>query len=256
MERAMQETKHAGLQREKYDDLIAEIRWSEKELKDFTNQRINLMYRRQYTKQNVFFDDLFPYPVGKQDAFKYMIERTFMRPRDIIAFVNVALATSESQTEVTAKSFRKAEGIYSRKRLAALEEEWVTVYPALPQLIEHLHQKPELFGFTDFCVKDSLEYLALLILENSAADGSQIHKSAQFLQKENSPGTLNAFAKKCVEALYRVGCLGARIEKGESFRFSYCDEPVLNTSSISDDTRFRVHPMLSRALNAKPEDDE
>jgi hypothetical protein len=35
-----------------------------------------------------------------------------------------------------------------------------------------------------------------------------------------------------------------------------CDEPILNVPSLTNSTRTHIHPMLDRALNAKPGDDE
>src|SRR5690606_2451813 len=85
LERVIQENTQAGFQREKYDEYFLRIRWTKEQLWTHVEKRINFLFRRKYSSENVFFYDIFDKKVGSQDTFDYIIERTLMRPRDVIS---------------------------------------------------------------------------------------------------------------------------------------------------------------------------
>lgn len=252
LERVLIETKDAGHQREKYDDMIAEIRWEERELKSLVNERIKLLYRRQYTKQNIRFEELFPYKIAGVDPFKYLVERTLRRPRDIIAFVNQCLHEAAEQTEIIVKNVRDAELEYSRKRLNALEEEWGAVYQSFPALIEFLKQQPSIFTLSEVATRDAMGYAALAISEGNQENRGALFQAAKLVKESDSSlGATTALGKKIIEALYRVGAVGVKLDGNERYRYCYIDQPIIAASSIPMDSRVRIHPMLLRALNVR-----
>ncbi|MEA2991459.1 MAG: hypothetical protein QOD40_379 [Alphaproteobacteria bacterium] len=251
LERALMETKDAGYQREKYDDMISEIGWEEKELRALVNERINLLYRRQYTKQNVRFEDLFPYKVGATDPFRFLIERTLRRPRDIIAFINQCLQEGVDQTEITARNIRDAELEYSRKRLNALEEEWGSVYKSFAALIDFIKQQSDTFVLSGVATRDIMEYTALTISEGDQDNRGDLFRTAKEVKESSSIGAITSLARKIIEALYRVGAVAIKMDSSERFRYCYIDQPIIAANSIPMDAKVRVHPMLLRALNVR-----
>lgn len=54
IERVIQESSDDGFQREKYDDYFLRMVWRRDQLKKMVDNRINYLYRRKYTSDNVF----------------------------------------------------------------------------------------------------------------------------------------------------------------------------------------------------------
>jgi hypothetical protein len=137
VERVMQEEKDISFQREKNDDYFIKMRWTRPLLLELIKKRIRTLFRRKYSPTDTIeFEDVFPYKVGNVEPFEYIVERTLMRPRDVIAFVNQCLLASEGSYEVSASHIRKAENEYSRIRREALEQEWRSAFPTLRRLLD------------------------------------------------------------------------------------------------------------------------
>ena len=126
-----QETGDLTFQREKFEDYFVRLRWSKQALREFVDKRIDFLFRRKYTTDNVAFADVFTANVGSVAPFDYMIDRTLMRPRDILMFVNACIKRADGHYEVGASFIRKAEVDYSRARLEALTTEWQSAFPTL-----------------------------------------------------------------------------------------------------------------------------
>jgi hypothetical protein len=82
IERSIQESRDSSFQREKYQDFIIDIRWSESELKTLINKRIRKLFQWKYTRDNVTFEDIFVAKIPpNRECFQYLLDRTNMRPR-------------------------------------------------------------------------------------------------------------------------------------------------------------------------------
>jgi hypothetical protein len=82
--------------------------------------------------------------VGTRDSFGYMAERTLMRPRDMLVFVEQALevATNRGHTKIDADDIRHAEVAYSETALLFLGYEIEDTAPALAESIYSFHSAP------------------------------------------------------------------------------------------------------------------
>ncbi|RWK29336.1 P-loop NTPase fold protein [Mesorhizobium sp.] len=248
LERVVQETKDISYQREKSEEYFVKIKWNRFELRSLADSRILKMYRRQYTTQDVHFEDLFPYQVGRVDPFDYIIERTLMRPRDVIAFVNQCLRAADGTLEVTATHIRGAEREYSRLRREALEHEWQSAFPTLKQLLDFVAEvRKESFQIVEMTVGPRLEQLGLNVAAEPKIDFDPTHAAATAYCENPSEKGL-AFAKEVVSILYRVGAVGLKLDPADRFRYSHLDEPIISVAVIPDEAKVRVHPMLHAAL--------
>ena len=131
LERVFARTRRSGHQEEKYEQYYLHLRWTEKQLKTLVDTRIKAMFREQYTTKSVGLDDIFSNKAGGEPVFSYMCKRTFMRPRDIILFINNCLSLVENKTTVPVATVKEAEAEYSKKRLRSLADEWNADYPYL-----------------------------------------------------------------------------------------------------------------------------
>jgi hypothetical protein len=81
----LEKSKSRGLQREKYESLFLKMRWSESELKELIEKRLSYIFKGKYAKREVKIEDIMRMSGDKTNsAFQYILERTLMRPRDIL----------------------------------------------------------------------------------------------------------------------------------------------------------------------------
>ncbi|WP_279356187.1 P-loop ATPase, Sll1717 family [Methylobacterium indicum] len=247
LERVVQETGDLTFQREKLEEFFVRLRWTRGQLRDFVDKRLALTFRRQYSSSRpVCFDDIFTNKVGTSDPFEYILERTLMRPRDVLVFVNECLNQSEGNTNITAGAIRKAEGEYSRIRRQAIEEEWQSAFPSLPRLLDYLQSfKSVTIEFKDLCEKDPVMELALPFTEKRW-NYDPIYEEATKLYSVG--GDPIDFMKEALGILYRVGAIGIKPAPGERYYFSHRDDPVYNTAVLDVKARITIHMMLHRAL--------
>lgn len=53
-------TRGAGFQEEKYESYILPIQWTREELIELIEKRVKEVFKRQYTSEDVTFNDIFP----------------------------------------------------------------------------------------------------------------------------------------------------------------------------------------------------
>ena len=246
-ERVIQETSDIGFQRDKYEDYFARIRWRKPELKQIVNNRINILYKRQYTKENVHFEDVFAHNVGQTSPFDYMIQRTLYRPRDIIDFVNACLTKAVGDIIITAKIIREAEGEYSTGRRDALIAEWKAALPSLNLLLGALRRRRPRFLVADLDALTSDEFL-LQILSLTRAEHDPIVKIVQEVAGSKNRIDLDSIKWRAVSELYRVGAIGIKTPGSDRYYYSYRDAPVIDPGVIDNDTKIHIHEMLHRVL--------
>lgn len=139
-------TRGGGFQEEKYEAYMLPLQWSKLDLTELITKRIREVYKRTYTNEAVEISDVFPSPTNGQSAVDYMIERTLMRPRDVIQYVNECFKVAMDRERISWNVIRSAESQYSSRRLNALNDEWFEIYPALDTTIEILRGIRTPFG--------------------------------------------------------------------------------------------------------------
>ena len=84
----MTKTEGRGFQSEKFEDMMLRLRWSKDDLRNLVEERLNFLFRDQYTGKKLKFEDIFTSKIGDVDPLHYMLDRSLHRPRDIISYVN------------------------------------------------------------------------------------------------------------------------------------------------------------------------
>lgn len=119
-------------QEEKDISLISHVEWRREEILNLLNKRISYIIERQYTNEGVTFDDLFDFEVLGKTAKEYILERTMLRPRDAIEYVNLCLSkVSGDVGKLNHCVVLEAEEDYYSSRKSALCSEWYSLYPNL-----------------------------------------------------------------------------------------------------------------------------
>ncbi len=247
LERVVQETADISFQREKFEDLLVRLKWTRSELKQLVEKRLNALFKRQYTGSLIGFTDIFPAKIGAKETFDWMLERTLMRPRDIIAFVNECIDGANGRTNIPVNTVRKSEVDFARKRRDALVQEWKSSYPSLDAVLDFVTSRRKsgvdlielIDRVDDFCTKawtkEKVAHDPVWELCNRyAEDGRKIAFDV---------------VAELAAILYRVGGVGIKISPQDRFFFAHIDQPLISAQVLSANSKIRLHPMLHAAYN-------
>ncbi|MGZ4977485.1 MAG: P-loop ATPase, Sll1717 family [Methylobacter sp.] len=242
-------TRDAGFQEEKYEAYLLPLKWTKNELEQLIELRINEVFKRQYTKDNVKFSDIFPNKKNHdKTATEYLVSRTLLRPRDILQYANECFVISSGNERVSWTSIYKAETIYSYKRLNSLQEEWGNIYPALKETINILR------GLSYSFIRSDISDEKILNICTSLDDMNSQDPCVKACKKLCSPEenvTEFDVLSEILRCFYHVGIIGIKISKLDSCIWSYIDQPRISKSDIKRANQIKIHKMLHHTLEVK-----
>lgn len=235
----------SGVQEEKYQALFLRIRWSQGQLEAMLNRRIGQLVRQEYTQRPVTLRELFPAKMGRLSFIDYFMQRTALRPRDAILFVNDCIGRSESLGNVRVQTVYEAEKEYSKLRLKSLQHEWAGLYPSLPYLLpvlEHALTESKVSALAKSAVDDAIQAIGELPADQS---DPAIAAARHYLKSDD--GNRNVPVAELVLILFNVGAIGLRFEGGGGQIWAADSSPPM-PSQIKASTKILVHPMFHQAL--------
>ncbi|MDP1637123.1 MAG: hypothetical protein Q8K74_01695 [Candidatus Nitrotoga sp.] len=250
LQRVITATRDSGFQSEKYESLYLKIRWSQQELVDMLNQRVSRLVRQRYTTKPISLSDLFPSKIHKISFLDYLLQRTFLRPRDAILFVNECLERSMDRQQVTVQVVSDAEATYSEKRVHSLQEEWGAVYPKISVCIDALIRRPNKFPVSEL----SEESLRVWIYDSLLRDidsTDPVVKVANSVMLEEK-GSFHLLRLSLLDALYTVGVVGIKPDATSECFWSWSSDHSLSHASVKPQSIVSIHPTFWRALGTKP----
>lgn len=247
-------TRDSGFQEEKYESYILDIMWQKGDLRNLVEQRINQVFKSQYTSHDVKFDDIFPSPrkKGGQLAFDFLVERTLNRPRDMLQFVNSCFQSS-SDNKISWRALFAAEAIYSGKRLNSLSEEWSQIYPSLFIFVEILRGKKVNLSRSDFSGAE----LQDIILELYSCESNDpcIEICKRHMEPKSSIKE-SEIVSLILTALYKIGVIGIKISSLDTFIWSYIDQPSITLGDAKRASSIKIHKMVHRSLDIQVNQNE
>lgn len=132
-----------GGQEEKFRDWIISMRWTPADIVSILDERARLVSEEYQFPNIVNIRSLLPAPNSKRgNALSYILDRTLMRPRDAIAYLNECLALASGKPRISWAEVTMAEMSYSRGRLTALRDEWKPTYPGIERVLECFRRAP------------------------------------------------------------------------------------------------------------------
>ena len=247
LEKVILETRDSGFQSEKYEDYTIRLKWDATLLKELVNKRINYLFRRKYSTQNITFEDIFPEKVTNTGSpLSAILERSLMRPRDVINFVNFCLEASEGKTSVSRKPFAQAERVYSANRMNAMIEEWQNVVIGVEGLINTLKGKKASFPLSEFC---TTEFLGTLVNNFPTSEKRSKDKLWRLVEEATSHNIEPFDLAACfIERLHLVGAIGVKYDPSLPYQYFFQTQKALPTTYLDPSTKVRVHTMIHSAL--------
>lgn len=247
IERVVQETTDASFQREKFEDLMVRLLWSKGDMKLLVEKRMNALFRRQYTAAPIGFSDVFPDNVGQRPSFDWVLDRTLMRPRDVIAFVNEAIDAADGHARISVSMLRKAEVEFSRKRKDALIQEWKSAYPLLDEMLGLVVSKRK-SGIDTVEVLDKVDDFCLACCSRPKVAFDPVFDICQNYLESKGHAQLDVLCE-VLSILYRTGAIGLKLAPQDKFVYSHLNQPLISPQMITLDSKVRLHPMLQAAYN-------
>tara|TARA_R110001583_G_scaffold157047_1_gene308972 strand:+ start:592 stop:2241 length:1650 start_codon:yes stop_codon:yes gene_type:complete len=250
LDRVLDKTRDSGFQREKYNSLFLQLCWNKEQLMKVLDSRVNHLLKHKYTGGDVCFSDVFPDKIDKVTASEYILDRTLLRPRDAIMFVNSCLRESQGKSEITSSIIKLAEKSYSADRIESLKYEWFVEHPMLDKYIDVLHHRSSSFKVSSIG-DEELEFLILSLVERSELNSDIATKSAHSYMKSNYPTTLlhiSQLRQNILFILYKVGVVGIKINGTSAVKWSHDRSQDLTSKKIENSSIVYIHKILWRAL--------
>ncbi|MDZ7292524.1 MAG: hypothetical protein ONB44_22740 [candidate division KSB1 bacterium] len=213
---------------DKYRQFQEHIYWGRKEIMELVAQRIrvNRQIKRPLSITEVW-ETVFDAEIGNERVPHYMIERSLLRPREVLQFCRLAAEKAEqrSHDKITPEDISDAENEYSRWKIDDLSNEFLYSYPGIKDKI-----LLRFFGCPSRIAPATLKEL----LEEALTDprGGEKHDWAENLHN----------VEELIQILYNIGFLKAR---GQSRVWQSAQYPDFNVAFAEE---FSVHPAFRRYL--------
>ncbi|MFC7925160.1 P-loop ATPase, Sll1717 family [Microbacterium laevaniformans] len=160
---------------------------------------------------------------AQSSAFQYILRRTFMRPRELLQFLDECFRVALSQGaehKILRRHVREAEKTYSHWKVGDLIQEYRHVYPELQAVLQALRG-----GLPEYSSADEVARFL------EAADGLQL-----------TPDLIDVY----IDRLFEISVLGIRdLRDGARYR---AEQPNL---VMDRDARLVIHPSLHRELELR-----
>ena len=237
-----------GGQEEKIRSLALTVQWTRNELLELANERARIAVRDAHGSDDSGISDLLP-PKSKSkgDPFEFILARTSMRPRDLIAYLNEALRVGSGKSRLAWSDIESAEILYSQKRLLALRDEWKPTFPGLGEVLEQFRSAPLKMDHDELSL--FLDQIALLSATRNFDGVVWMTALTQPLWDASERSTWVDSYHPMVRFLYDIGFLGIR-NRGDRVHYSYLSPGHADSiRNLSGATTFNIHPAFQLALD-------
>lgn len=242
-------TRSSGFQEEKYESYILDIKWTPEQLTELIQKRVGEVYRKQYTRDNVKIQDIFPKPKGGPTgltAIEYITERTLLRPRDILQYVNECFSVALNRERVSWDSIQKAESVYSLKRLRSLKEEWGDIYPSFEETVELLRNLPDKFSRA-IIPRANIDS----VISELSIQGTQDPCAVVANKMLNGESRESDVINELLLCLYNLGIVGFKVSSLTPYKWSSRDSTPATKNEIKRASGMKIHKMLHSALDIR-----
>lgn len=235
-------------QSEKFLPYIDHISWKEEQIKKIVEKRfveINI------ESGSDVWEFIFPKEITKDHKrkfpiLKYLLDRSNMRPRDILIFISFAIKESIGSNVITSEAILKAEKFYSKNRLEALNEEWKNPYMDLSKIFYYFLSCR--YKMTKSNFENILDAITLKVLEKDDAKNNEDWSwiiEGEFINKDTFSN------KKLINLMYRIGFIGIKSIPSQKVSYIHHGTYYDDIPPISNETKFYINPCYHSAINVK-----
>ena len=239
-----------GGQEEKFNSLILRMRWSRGELVRLLDERARVAAEEFGMKGIIGIRSMLPQSNRTRgDAVTFILDRTLMRPRDAIAFLNECFVLAGGRPRLTWTDIQRAERPYSINRLSALRDEWKTTYPGIDRLFKLFTHCP--------CpmTRDELTRLlddSVMLLANADFPGTPWMTDLTEPIWDNVASEWGDMYYPLLSLLFNLGFIGCGSETGSPTYVHDNPDFGEQISNFESAVKFYVHPAFRAALDTEP----
>jgi hypothetical protein len=242
--RVYQRTADPGFQEEKYKSTYLHLKWTKAQLSELIERRINSLLRRRYTKRSLSIADVFPSRIEGQTAIEFILERTLLRPRDAIAFVNLSIENSDGSSKVSVGAIKRAEHDYSVGRVAALRDEWAGDFPDVQATWPLLRGLPRVTDLDSL----PLERFESMALDHAAQTRLQSPIASAAVSLVEGRLSSTQFRNEVISIWHHIGLVGLKLAPTEHVLWTYRGDRAVRPAELSGTVRMHVHRLAVLAL--------
>jgi len=239
-----------GLQREKMKYLYLRLTWTPEELRTLINNRLKILMKETYTNRSPTMSDILPeFTKSKGQPFQYMLDRTLLRPRDLLDYFNTCIEFSANKSKITWKTITGVEKRYSIGRLAALDDEWLENVGDLYALYSVLKGQKSKFTLSE--IHDHANQFFVQSLASQSISNLNVYWKGLFeiFGREYQPIPL---LKEILALCHNVGLLGIKISAEDSTTYVHETFETIRADDVQKSSPvFYVHPMYQKGLSIK-----
>lgn len=240
-----------GAQEEKFRSHSLNITWNKNNLKSLLESRAigaSKFYRLDPPKT---LEDILP-KGNKTDgeAIDYILNRTLMRPRDAISYLNTCLREATGRERMSWENMRQSEKKYSEDRLLALRDEWKDPYFGIEKLFRCFRGKPA--RMTKQQLSEVLEDIALLVVDEKFQGTTWLTPLCEHMWSGDTTKTWEDMYGPIANMLFNFGFIGYSKSANTNSKaiYSYDEISKVNTvMDIENIQQFEIHPAFRAALD-------
>lgn len=181
--------------------------------------------------------------------FLYILERTLMRPRDAILYLNLCVREATGGEKISWGNIHTAEKTYSDERLLALRDEWKDPYLDIDKVLEVFQGKFKRLSQKE--IEEVFNEIAVLPANRNFLGKLWLTEMCeQIFAPESAKKTWYEMYGPLVNLMYNISFIG--LAKGHDAQAIYSyEDPGLSQRiiDVSEHTYFEIHTAFRPALN-------
>jgi hypothetical protein len=179
------------------------------------------------------------------DPFGFILDRTLMRPRDVISFINECLVITEGRT-ISWEDIWKAWPIYSKNRLSALRDEWKPTFPGIEEVLEVFRGCA--FQFDLDSMEEKLLEVGMLLQKPSFPGVVWLTRLTEGMWSGGEASWAEQY-QPLLRMLFEIGFIGCVSPHRAGALFAYnIPDYAVSPENLQKSQGFLIHPAFRPAL--------
>ncbi|MBQ8847746.1 MAG: hypothetical protein IJ003_02240 [Candidatus Gastranaerophilales bacterium] len=232
-------------QNEKDGSFTLKLDWNPQMLEELLNKRVAHLFAYKYKKQtNLTFKDIFKINVKGTTALNYIVDRSMMRPRDLISFVNLCLIEADGKTTITEENILSAELNYKKERLQALDHEWSNIYGNIEGYINILYHLGNKFKYMDL-INNKYNEISEMIFEYFKDCDMQLKNDFKYSESQTSYAREQNI-RKLLNVMYTIGLIGIKTKNSDIVKYATPFAASLTALDYNENIEFCIYPLFAK----------
>lgn len=242
-----------GGQEEKFRALKMAVKWTSRDLEELVARRAVSASEMRGMEGVGSTKDLIPGTnKTRGNPFEYILRRTLMRPRDVIAYFNACFDLSAGRPKLTWEHIHSAESGYSQDRLLALRDEWKPSFPDIDLVFRIFEGAPTKMSREQFFAY--LDEAALLPADPGFSGTVWMTELSREIWNGSDRVSPGREYYLLTQLLYDIGFVGFIRKPVRSLIYAYDSQEFMERPSAMEGIdHILVHPAFRVALDIKPD---